>query len=114
MKILVVEDSKVMRRLIRSIVGDVAEVLECEDGSQALGFYEKHRPDWVLMDIRMQNVGGIEATRLIIAAHSDARVVIVTNCNDNRFRERARVAGACDYVLKEDLSALKQILTAPL
>jgi two-component system response regulator DegU len=62
------------------------------------------------MDISMKRVGGIEATRRIVAAHSEARVVIVTNYADDRLRETARGEGACGYVLKEDLSVLKQIL----
>ncbi|HEY3138360.1 MAG TPA: response regulator transcription factor [Blastocatellia bacterium] len=113
MKILIVEDNYAMRHLIRSVLSDMAEVLECGDGADALAFYEQHRPDWVLMDIRMQNVSGIEATRQIIAAYSDARVIIVTNYNDERLREAGRTAGACDYVLKEDLTSLRRILTAP-
>lgn len=110
MKVLIVEDNQAMRHLIRSIVGDFAEVFECEDGAEALPLYEQHLPDWVLMDIRMPSVNGIEATRIITTAHADARVVVVTNYNDKRLRNSARNAGACGYVLKEDLSTLKQIL----
>lgn len=113
MKVLVVEDNRAMRRLIRSVVGAVAEVFECEDGAEALPLYEQHQPDWVLMDIRMQRLNGLEATRRILASHADARIVIITNYNDARLRETARAAGACGYVLKEDLSVLKQIITTP-
>jgi CheY-like chemotaxis protein len=111
MKILIVEDNRAMRHLLTSIVGDLAEVFECDDGAKALAFYDEHRPDWVLMDIRMSDVNGIEATRRIVGAYNDARVVIVTNYNDERLRETARVAGACGYVLKEDLFSLRRILT---
>ena len=110
MKVLIVEDNKTMRHLLRSIVGEWAEVFECEDGSQALSCYERVRPDWVLMDIRMPGVGGIEATRRILASHADAQVVMVTNFADERMRESARLAGASGYVLKEDLSELSEIL----
>jgi len=110
MKVLIVDDSSAMRHLLRSIVGEWAEVFECEDGSQALRCYEQVRPDWVLMDIRLPGINGIEATRRILASHADARVVIVTNFADQRMREKARLAGACGYVLKEDLSVLRQIV----
>jgi two-component system, NarL family, response regulator DegU len=113
MKILIVEDNPVMRHLIRSIVSEMAEVFECEDGSEALQLYEQHQPDWVLMDIRMKRMGGIEATRRIRQYDFDARVIIVSNYDDKRLRETARTAGAYGYVLKEDLSVLKQILIAP-
>jgi CheY-like chemotaxis protein len=110
MKVLIVEDNSAMRHLLRSIVAEWAEVFECEDGSQALSFYERHRPEWVLMDIRLPGMNGIEATRRILASYAEARVVIVTNFADQRMRESARLAGACGYVLKEDLSVLRQIL----
>ena len=110
MKVLIVEDNRAMRHLLRTIVGEWAEVFECEDGSQALRCYEQVRPDWVLMDVRLPGINGIEATRRILASHADARVVIVTNFADRRMREKARLAGACGYVLKENLSVLRQIL----
>ncbi len=110
MKVLIVDDNSAMRHLLRSIVGEWAEVYECEDGSQVLSCYERVRPEWVLMDIRMPGLSGIEATKRILAFHAEARVVIVTNFADDRMRESARLAGACGYVLKEDLSVLKQIL----
>ena len=62
------------------------------------------------MDIRLPGINGVEATRRILASHADARVVIVTNFADERMRETARLAGACGYVLKEDLSVLEEIL----
>jgi len=96
--------------LLRSIVGEWAEVFECEDGTEALSCYERVRPEWVLMDIRLPGINGIEATRRILASYADARVVIITNFADDQMRESARLAGACAYVLKENLSVLKQIL----
>src|SRR5947207_12328711 len=112
MKVLIVEDSQPMRHLIASIVGDLAEVFECEDGGQALSLYEQHRPNWVLMDVRMKDVNGIEATRSIISKYPDAQVMMVTNYDDDRLRKSSCQAGACGYVLKEDLFALRRILTA--
>lgn len=114
MKLLIVDDNERVRGLIRRLVGNLCqEIQECADGAEALVVYDEFHPDCVLMDIRMQNLGGLEATRQIVAAHKGARVVIVTNCDDDHVRETARGAGACGYVLKEDLLALRQILAAP-
>ncbi len=53
-----------MRELIKRVIGDLAEDFwECSDGRDALDLYEKHRPAWVLMDIRMEHVDGLTATQ---------------------------------------------------
>ena len=111
MKLLVVDDSPAVRQLIRRCLADLAfEISEIEDGADAVAAYRALLPDWVLMDIRMKKVGGIAATASLKAAYPEARIVIVTNCNDDRLRETARDAGACGYVLKENLLDLRGIL----
>ena len=113
MKVLIVEDNSSMRHLMRNIVGEMAEVYECADGAEALPQYEAYQlggGDWVLMDVRMPQVNGIEATRHLHAAHSEARILIVTNCDDSWLREAARKAGACGYLLKENLDQLPDLL----
>lgn len=116
MKVLIVEDNSAMRHLMRNIVGDMAEVYECSDGADALPQYETHQlsgGDWVLMDLKMPRVNGIEATRILCTAHNEARVLIVTNRNDTRLRETALRAGACGYLLKENLDQLPELLVEP-
>ena len=114
MKILIVENSPRMRRTIRSLLAGLAhEVFECEDGSQALAAYQTHRPDWVLMDIGLKEVDGIVVTGTLKAAFPEAKVVIVTDYDDARLRQAAQHAGACAYVLKEDLFELRVIINAP-
>ena len=113
LKLLVVEDNRAMRNLIKSIIADLAEdVSECGDGAQALAAYAVCRPDWVLMDIRMKETDGISATRRIKAAFPDAQIVIVTDYDDPKLREAARSAGAREYVLKENLLDVRRILDA--
>ena len=77
MKLLIVEDNRQMRELLKSILTNLAETIyECADGSAALDSYRQHRPDCVLMDIKMDHVDGIDATRQIIDAFPTARIVI--------------------------------------
>ena len=112
--VLVVDDNADMRRLIRSIVSDLARyIVECADGSQAIRAYAAHKPDWVLMDIEMPALDGISATREIRSAFPEARVVIVTEYDDRDWRQEARSAGACAYVLKENLPDVRLILQNP-
>jgi CheY-like chemotaxis protein len=111
MKLLIVEDNPEMRRMLRRIViGLAADVTECEDGSTALAAYAQAQPDWVLMDIEMKAMDGITATRQIVAAWPQARVVIVTSHDHQELRNAAEAAGACGYVLKENLLELRQRL----
>jgi CheY-like chemotaxis protein len=110
-KLLIVDDSREMRELIKNIVGkECHEVFECEDGDEVLAAFTAHRPDWVLMDVEMKQVDGIAATRQIKAAFPEAQIVIVTNYDDATLREAAQVAGACGYVLKENLLDLRLLL----
>ncbi len=72
--------------LARYIKREGDEIVECEDGSDAPAMYHLHRPDWVLMDISMKRVGGIEATQNILTTHPNANIVIVTDYGDKFFR----------------------------
>ncbi len=113
MRVLIVENNPAMRHLLRQLIGDAAEIYECADGAEALPLYEAHHlngADWVLMDLRMARVNGLEATRRLRAAHDEARVLIVTSFGDARLREAARQAGACGYMLKENLHQLQELL----
>jgi CheY-like chemotaxis protein len=116
MRILIVEDNDKMRRMLkrtlsRALTADL-QFMECEDGEQAVEMYGQFMPDWVLMDIQLQNQDGLLATQQIVTAHPDARVVIVTSYDEAEYRTAARNAGALDYVQKENLSSLIQIINA--
>lgn len=112
MKILVVDDNKRMRRTIKSVVDDLSdEFFECENGEDALRFYELCRPDWVTMDIQMKQMDGFEATRRIRKFFPHAKIVIVSDYDDAALRENARQAGASAYVSKRELFDLREILS---
>ena len=97
--------------MIRRFLDDLAtEISETDDGENALDAYAAFLPDWVLMDIEMKHTNGIVATERIRAAYPQANIVIVTNYDDDCLRERATAAGACGYVLKENLLALRSLL----
>jgi len=111
MKLLIVDDHVAMRRMIGRVVNDmVSDIEECGDGSEALAAYEQYRPDCMLMDIEMSRMDGITATREILMAFPGAKVVIVSKHDDKQIREAARKAGACGYVLKENLMAIRELL----
>jgi DNA-binding NarL/FixJ family response regulator len=110
--VLIVEDDGAMRELIKKVIGTLADSFcECSDGRDALALYEKYRPAWVLMDIGMEHVDGLTATRKLITAWPSARVLIVTGYIDEDLRKAAYRAGACGFISKENLLALRKWLT---
>ena len=113
MCLMIVDDNPEMRRVVRRTLSSIAtEIVECDGGNEALEAYGRWRPDWVLMDIEMERGDGITATRRITTAFPEARVVILTNHGDEPLRAAARDAGACGYVLKENLFDLRLLLQA--
>ena len=109
--LLIVDDNGELRRLIRVLVEDLAdELFECDGGVAAVAAYQKHRPDWVLMDIQMKGGNGLNATQQITAAFPEAKVVIVTNFADEKTREAAHKAGAVGFVAKDNLLDVRRFL----
>ncbi len=111
MKILIVDDSKEMRNMIAEMLkSNLNQIFESEDGDEAVEQYEKIKPDWVLMDIKMKRMNGLEATIKIKQKYPDARIAIVTRYDDKFFRIYAAKVGAEAFISKQNLSDLKKII----
>ena len=111
MKVLIVEDNPTVRKLIRRAIADLAaDTVERGDGADALEAYETHRPDVVLMDVKMPRMDGLTATRQLLQRYPQARIVIVTDYDDDELRGAARESGACAYALKNNLMDLEAII----
>jgi len=110
---MIVDDNPRMREMIRRVVGKMRNIMtihECADGREAVALYRKVQPDWVLMDIQMEPVDGLTASRNIKASYPDARIIIVSAFGDATYREAAGSAGVYAFVLKENLSEIPAIL----
>ncbi|MCC2253285.1 response regulator transcription factor [Ruminococcus sp. CLA-AA-H200] len=72
------------------------------DGSEALSLYRKHRPDVLLMDIRMKGMDGLKASEQILKEFPDARILLLTTFSDDEYIIKALKLGAAGYLLKQD------------
>ncbi len=107
-RVLTVDDHPVVRAGVRALIArepDFQVVGEGGDGAEAVALYEAHRPDVVLMDVRMPNLDGVGATRAIMASDPSARVIALTSYHGDADVYRAIQAGACGYLLKDTLGA---------
>ena len=111
MKYLIVDDSKIMREtIIRTLLRNGNVFKECEDGDEAIKTYSEFLPDWVLMDIKMQRIDGLKATKEIKKNHPDAKIIIVTNYGGSAFQKAAIEAGANAFISKNSLYELNKYL----
>ncbi|MFG2043271.1 response regulator [Dactylosporangium sp. NPDC048998] len=103
-RVVVADDQTAVREGLAVMLGlldDVEVVGEAADGEQALELVARHRPDVVLMDLRMPRRDGVEATGLIRAGHPGTRVVVLTTFADDEHILAALQAGALGYLTKD-------------
>ena len=101
--ILVVEDQEDNRQILRDLLTNAGfEMIEAENGEEAVAFAQARRPDLILMDIQLPILDGYEATRRI-KANPDLKsipIIVVTSYALGGDEEKARLAGCDDYVAK--------------
>jgi DNA-binding NarL/FixJ family response regulator len=104
-RVLVVDDQSMVRagfRLLLADEPDIDVVAEAGNGLDAVAQAARFHPDVVLMDIRMPQLDGLEATRRILAADATARILILTTFDLDEYVFEALRAGASGFVLKDD------------
>jgi DNA-binding NarL/FixJ family response regulator len=103
-RVLLVDDDALVRSGLRMMLagaGQIEVVGEAEDGRGVLAAVDRHRPDVVLMDIRMPLLDGIEATRLLRAQPAPPAVIVLTTFDADELVLRALRAGAAGFLLKD-------------
>jgi DNA-binding NarL/FixJ family response regulator len=102
--VLIVDDQDLVREGVRILLDaepDLTVVGEAADGSQALAQARRLDPDVILMDVRMPEMNGIEATSRLIAAGCRARILMLTTFNLDEYVYHALKAGASGFLLKD-------------
>lgn len=102
-KILVVDDSRFIFEEMKYKMRGCEKykiAYYCPNGEELIDAYEKHEPDLVTVDVVMPGIDGIQATRMLMEKHPEARVVVVTSMVFDDTMEEAEAAGALGFLAK--------------
>ncbi|MFF8602828.1 response regulator [Streptomyces sp. NPDC015232] len=119
-RIVLADDERMVRTALRVILDaepDLTVVGEAATGAEAVAVVRELRPDVVLMDVRMPELDGIEATRLLLSGPAAPRIVVVTTFENDAYVYDALRAGAAGFLLKraapeELVSAVRLVATS--
>ncbi len=107
-RVMIVEDQQLIRRAFKTLLSlepDLDVVAEAGDGQEAVRLAKLTRPDVILMDLQMPRLGGVAATRQIMADLPDTRIVVLTTFDNDEIVLDAVSAGAAAYLLKDAAEA---------
>ena len=109
MKVLVVDDDKFVTLSLKTILesdDDIEVVAMGNNGKDAIRLYNEHHPDVLLMDIRMEEMNGLDAAKEIFDTHKDARILFLTTFSDDDYIIKALYLGARGYLIKQDFECI--------
>ncbi len=115
MKVLLIDDDKLVcssLKIILSADSDIEVVGTGNSGSEAITLYRSLRPDVLLMDIRMEQMSGLEAGEIILGEYKDARILYLTTFLDDDYIIKALHIGAKGYMLKQNYESIIPALKA--
>lgn len=114
MKVVIIDDDSLVTMSLKTILE--AEGLEVAgvggDGAEALLLYKEHTPDVMLMDIRMENVNGVDGAKNVLAQYPDAKILFLTTFTDDEYIMKALDMGVRGYILKQDFAGLVPAINA--
>ena len=115
MRVVVIDDDKLVALSLKTILEstpDIEVVAMGSSGDEAIGLYKEHRPDVMLMDIRMEGMTGLEAGEIILKDSPEAKLLYLTTFSDDEYIIKALGMGAKGYILKQDYEGIAPALTA--
>ncbi len=115
MRIVIIDDDLLVTGALKTILeadDDVTVAGTGQDGGEALGLYRKYLPDVLLMDIRMQEVSGLEAAEQIMGEYPEAKILLLTTFADDEYIVKALKYGVKGYLLKQDYASILPAIRA--
>ncbi len=115
MKIVIVDDDSLVAVSLKTIIeadGETKVLATGKNGEEAVELYREHKPDVLLMDIRMEGMTGLEAGRQILQEDPAARILFLTTFNDDEYIRNALAIGAKGYIIKQDFDGILPALRA--
>ena len=113
-RILIVDDSLIMRKMIKETLkgGNHSIVGEAKNGKDAVALYLDCRPDLVTMDITMREMDGFEAAREILKVDENARIIFLSNLDQEKYGKEAKQLGAMGFVNKHQPKSILSLIDA--
>ena len=115
MNVVVVDDDKLVGASLKTILeasGEVNVVGVGCSGQDAVSLYERHKPDVLLLDIRMSGMSGLDAAEKILSSDPAARILFLTTFSDDEYIIRALKMGSRGYLLKQNYESIVPSLKA--
>jgi DNA-binding NarL/FixJ family response regulator len=111
MNYLIVDDHPGTRQAVIDSLCEPGDAFaEAGTGEEAIAYCASHTPDWIIMDIKMPGRGGLFASREITTQQPAARIVVISQYANELVADEARACGATDFISKERISELPEIL----
>jgi two-component system chemotaxis response regulator CheY len=111
-RILVVDDSSIMRKMVVKTLKAGGHVIagEAKSGKEAIALYESLKPDVVTMDITMREMDGFTAAREILRIDAGAQIVFLSNLDKEKYSQQAKDLGARGYVNKRKAMEMLMVI----
>ena len=102
--VLIADDHPIFRTGMRTLIDEQADMMvvgEAANGREAVALFTRYRPDVTVMDLRMPDLDGPAAIKAVLNVHPGARILVLTSYDGDEDVERAALAGAAGYLMKD-------------
>jgi two-component system chemotaxis response regulator CheY len=110
--ILVVDDSSIMRKMIKQTLINAGHTVvgEAKNGDDAVGLYQGLNPEVVTMDITMRGMDGIAAAKAILEIDTGAKIIMLSNLDEDKFSKEAFQIGAKGFINKQKTAEILELI----